>query len=496
MQPTSPIRTGTEAAHQNFVHGTVWVGLSHYANYATQLVLIAILARLLAPADFGIIAMVLVYTGFASIFVTSGFAAAVIQDRQHDDSALSTLFWSATILGLLLILITFVLANWMERIFESPGLAIVIRTASPVLLFSAASSIPAARLQKILRFRLIAVASLLSALLGGAVAITAALAGAGYWALVLQILTASLANAGILLTSGGWVPRLQFDSDVVKRLGRFSSHVIGFGAINYWGRNADNFLIGRYLGASSLGLYDLAYKLMFIPQMAITNVISRVLHPALAAARDEPKKARELYFSVLNIVTRISFMTGVFMAVMAPEIIHALWGPGWEESVPVLRWLSLVSILQVPVATSGAAMLGSGRSDLYLRVGLVTTFAFVVSFVLTVRHGIVILALGYLLTNILISPIVLAVAYRLYSSDYRRYLRVIAASVLAGIVVGGICLLIQATGAGLNEWGRLLLAAFASTGFGALFLLRTTGIAGVLPLLRQQETDQQDLSCP
>ena len=424
----------------SFLAGVGWTGLSQYINYILQLLVVTILARLLGPPAFGIIAMVLVYTGFASIFVTGGFGTALIQDREADDAAFSTLFWFSCALGLALLAITVVIADGIERIFSTEDLAVVIRWISPVLLFSAAGSIPAARLRRLLRFRTLAASSVLSAAIAGVTAVIAALNGAGVRALVLQVVVGAVAQTCFLLAAGGWRPTFTFKYDVVKRTLRFSSHVVGFSSINYWARAGDDFLIGRYLGATQLGLYSLAYKLMFIPQQAISNVIGPVLHPALASIQDDSARSSKVYSAVLSHVTRISFITGTFMAFMAGELILTLWGETWGESIAVLQWLAIVSIIQVPISTCGPALLGKGESGLFFRLGIFGSLIILSSFILSVRFGIVAVAQGYLAANLIAAPVVLGVTARLYALRWSKLAAIFAAGILPALIVAAICI--------------------------------------------------------
>ena len=194
---------------KSLISGTFWTGIGRYSQIAIQLGVTAILARLLDPADFGVLSMVVIYTGFVTLLSQSGITPAVVQKQNLDDRDLSTVFWIATAISGALTSVTVIIAPLIESFFNYHGLAHVVQIMSITLLFVGMGAVPHGRLRRKLRFRAIAAIEIISAGLSGIVAVFLALGEAGYWALVVQNVSMQGTRLVLMLIFNKWLPRLK-----------------------------------------------------------------------------------------------------------------------------------------------------------------------------------------------------------------------------------------------------------------------------------------------
>jgi PST family polysaccharide transporter len=373
----------------------LWTAIGKASNTLISLGVTAVLTRLLTPADFGVVAMVVVISGFLNIMAEAGVSTAVVQKRDLDERALSSLFWmslciaGAATLGLALA------APLVALFFAEPRLTEVVALLSVSFVFLALGRIPNGLLERSFRFRELAAAEVISAVLSGLVGVTLALSGFGYFALVLQTLVSSFSNAALRLILARFRPRLVFDTTVLRSVGAYSSGVTAFTAINYWARNLDKALIGRSLGAAELGFYGRAYALMLYPLEGITGVIGPSLHPLLSAMQNDAQRMTRAYLKVARLVATLALPTMCVLGTLAPELVHTIWGRQWEPSVQVFTILCLVGTVQPIGSTFGAVFLATNRTRLLAISGAVNSVIMMSGIALGVRYGIRGVAIGY-----------------------------------------------------------------------------------------------------
>jgi O-antigen/teichoic acid export membrane protein len=388
------------------VKGTVWTAIGRYIHFFFQIGITAVLARLLEPADFGVVGMVVVYTGFVDLLAEFGLSATIVQKRYLDREGLSTVFWLSTLIGLILMGVTLLLSPLIEAFFDFEGLRIVIQVMSITLLLSAMSVVLHGKLQQRLAFKELAITEIFTSALAGCVGIVLAFQGWGYWALVLQGISFKLFRLVWLYFYERWLPLFTIKPSVMRDVFSFSGNVLGFRSINYWARNADNLLVGRFLGAAQLGFYNQAYKLMMYPIQLITNIITPSLQPVFATVQDEPRKMTPAYLKILELVALITFPTGLFLSLFAGPIIRLLWGDQWIESIPVFEVLAILTMFQPVVSTSGSVFLARNRANLLFKLGIVNSLIMIAGISIGLAFGIVGVAYGYAIAYLsLVFPI-------------------------------------------------------------------------------------------
>ena len=329
-----------------------------------------ILARLLSPDDFGLVAMVEVFINFFAIFTEMGLSDALIQKQDINDQHINSVFWLNLLFGGGLAILLFLSAPLIADFYNKPKLRIIVSILSVNLIISSFGIIQSTLLTKKMEFRKLAIRDITVVSFSGVIAIYFASHGFGVWSLVIRSIIMTLMSTALLWFVSEWRPRFIFSIASTKDIFRFGSNVASFNIVNFWARNIDNVLIGKFLGSEALGIYSLAYKLMLVPLQNVSWIISRVMFPALSEIQKDLHRVRDAYQKICTVISLITFpmMFGLFA--LAPELVTIVFGKKWEASIMVIRILSICGLVQSIHTTSGTILLSQGRAELQLRFGL------------------------------------------------------------------------------------------------------------------------------
>ena len=369
---------------------------SKYVSMGAQIVITMVLARLIAPEDFGLVAIVTVFTGLFSLLSDMGVGVAIVQYRDLTEEDYGALFGFSVLLALGLTAAFCAASPLIAAFYGDPRLIALCCAASPQLLFATLNMVPSGLMLKERRFDAIGIRLVCATVVSGAVAIGLAVAGAGCYALVVQsALSALIVLAWNLGTRGVRRVSLRFKGPL-RRIFSYSAYQFGFSLINYFSRNLDNMLIGRFMGSAQLGYYDKAYKLTGYPLSAFSSVIGSIIQPYMAEHQDEPDAIFNCFMKVEKLLSLVGAGVAVVFMCASSEIIQVCFGPGWESAIPVFAVLGVSVYFQMMGNPSGAFFQSLGRTDYMFRVGLVNTCITVVGLcaglvggsILTVAYGI------------------------------------------------------------------------------------------------------------
>lgn len=346
---------------------------SKYANIAIQLIITAILARLISPSDFGLLSIVTVFTAFFQLFSDMGIGTAIVQYRDLTEEDYGKLFVFSFILAIVLVVLFCVIASPISWFYDDPRLIPLCYATAPGLILNTLNMVPNGLMLKDKRFGAIALRLIVSTLVSGLIAIFLAIAGAGCYALAIQTVLAALI---ILVWNLVTRPVRHFSihfSGPLKHVFSYSAYQFGFSFINYFSRNLDNLVIGRVLGTASLGYYDKAYKLTTYPMSSISSVVASVIQPYMAENQNNPGRIFQCWFKVTKLLSLVGAFIATIFIVASPEIVTFFYGSQWEPAVPLFQALSVSVYFQMIGNPSGAFFQSLGRTDLMFKQGLVCT---------------------------------------------------------------------------------------------------------------------------
>jgi O-antigen/teichoic acid export membrane protein len=319
---------------QSTLYGFFWMFLGKGAQAALQLLVLIILARLLIPADFGVVAAALVLVGFASLFSQLGVGPAVVQRPNLETRHLRTAFTLSLIFGATLTGLSWLFAPSISSFFRITELLPVVQAMSPMFLLQSPSIVAESLLQRELGFRWLAGIEVIAFAGGfGAVAITLAFLGLGVWALVGAHLAQAFLKTAILLVVQPHPKRPLLEKRALSELmvfgGGFTLARIG----NYLAGQGDNLVVGRWLGAEALGFYGRAHQLMTVPATLFGDVLDRVLFPAMAKVQHHPERLATAFRRGIALIGIVMLPASVALFFLAPELIYVVLGPGWDKAI-------------------------------------------------------------------------------------------------------------------------------------------------------------------
>jgi O-antigen/teichoic acid export membrane protein len=414
---------------------TRWVALSQGARVVSQLVSMTVLARLLAPNAYGLMALAAIVTNLAYLFRDMGTGAALIQAAAVSPRMAATVHWTNLALGTLIGAAIAVSAPLMAQLFHEPQLASVLYLLALVFPVTAVGVVHQALLERESKFSVVAGAEVAAALAGLAAALLLAWRGAGVFSLVAQMIVSTLVSTSIIVLRSPLKPARHWDLAEFKSIAGFSGKLSLFNVVLYVSRNADSMVVGRLLGSAALGVYAMAYRLMLFPLQNMTFVAARVLFPVMSRKQDQ---VGALYLRTLGF---IAFLTAPLMAglfALREPFVQVMLGPQWQSSVTLLAWLAPVGFIQSLVSSTGTVLMARGSTGLMLRLGLVGAALQVGAVVLGARWGIEGVAAAYLAANLLNAVPALFFSARLIGVGIGSLLRCVAPAMAAALLMVGV----------------------------------------------------------
>jgi O-antigen/teichoic acid export membrane protein len=469
--------------------GVAWKGASQIFLQVSRIVVMVVLARLLSPHDFGLAAMVLVFGTLALIFSDLALGAALVQRRELSERDRSTVFWLSVGVGTSFTAVGVAASGPLADFYGEPDVRPLFAVLALTFVVTALGSTQKALLTRELDFRSLELRLILSTLAGAAVAIVAAAQGFGAWALVLQQVVIAVASTILLWVASPWRPRLVFSSTALRRLGGFSANVFGTRLLFYASKNADNILVGRFLGAASLGAYSIAYNLMLAPIERIAGPVQDVLFPAFSRMQDDARGVADLWLRANRMVAAFSVPALLGFALVAPEFVAVVLGTKWNAAVPVIQILACVGVLQSVQRLNSSVLQARDRTATLFRFSVVAAVANVVAFAVGLRWGIVGVAACYAVSNALLQPLYMHLTARTVGLSLLGSVRNLGGVAQAAVFMVGVVLSARLVLSDVGVTSPVRLTLLVVAGAAAYVLacsLRAPGVVADLKALRRK----------
>ncbi len=348
---------------QKTISGMKWSGTSQILRQISQVITSIILARLLAAEDFGLLGMAFVFINLVAVFNNFGIGSVVVQKQDIDDGNLSSVFWFSLVIGFLAVLIIIAAAPFIAIFFNQSALIPIISVMSLNFIFISLSTVQNSILLKNLKLKKLTFLEVFSTIFSGIIGVILAFLGYGVWSLVWQSIALNLVYTILLWITNDWMPKLHFDWKDIKSIINFTSNLSGFNLLNYFSRNADKLLIGKFLGATALGYYTLAYTIMLYPLSNISSVLSKVMFPALSQIQHDHSKFRSFYIKSTRYIAFITFPMMLGLFAIADEFVLIVYGEKWAPAIFLIKVLSIIGLVQSIATMVGSIYLSKGRTD-------------------------------------------------------------------------------------------------------------------------------------
>lgn len=394
------------------MNGLLWKVISIGVKQGSRVVVGIVLARLLTPDDYGLAALVLVFSSLIYIFSDLSLGAALVQRKTLTERDRSTVFWVSVAAGAVCTVVGIAVAGLVADFYREQAVQPLFIAVSFSFLIVSLGVTQEALLTRAMNFRALELRQMAAALIGAVVAIVIAARGGGAWAIIVQQLVVVAVATVLMWVVSPWRPHLVFSRASVRDLGSFGGNVFGTRMVFYLNRNADNLLIGRFLGPAALGAYSLAYNVILLPFSQIAGPLEQLLYPAFSRLQDEASRLREAFLRVNRLVCTINMPLLLGLAVLADQFVPVVLGDQWREAIPVIQILALVGIAQSLQALNGSILQARDRTDWLLRYSLVFTAVTVVAFIIGVPFGIVGVAASLAIASIFLEPLYAVITAR------------------------------------------------------------------------------------
>ncbi len=387
MSASSAFDAPADELRRRTTSGVLQTGLSQGVRLLLQLASVVLLSRLLAPSEFGLLAMASPVVAFASLLGDLGLAQAVVQKPKLGQAEVSALFWISLGAGAGLAAALVAASPAVGAFYREPRAAALTAAMGAPILVGSAGSLHGALLNRRMQFRAMAVIDAAAALGGLAVSVAFALACPSVWALYAGSLAASAIPAAGCWIASGWRPSWpRRQPGLAVALG-FGANVTGFNVANFFSRNLDNVLIGRRWGEGPLGLYDRAYKLLLLPLQQVNGPVAKVMLPVLAQMSGEPERYSRAFLRVLAQMLLVTLPGVAFMVGTADLLVPLLLGRQWAGASGIFTVLGIAGLVQALNNPTGWLFISQDRTRDYMRWGLFSSATCIASFLAGLPYG-------------------------------------------------------------------------------------------------------------
>jgi PST family polysaccharide transporter len=380
---------------------------SQAATLVFRIASMVVMARLLLPEDFGLVGMVTAFTGFLGLFRDAGLSMATVQRDSITEAQLSTLFWINVAVGGLLATLSAVLAPILVRFYDEPRLLLITIALGASFLFNGATAQHRAMLQRSMRFLPLAVIDIISFIIGIAAGVVVAVAGGGYWALVVMTVAQPAMNILGVWTATRWIPgRPQRNSGIGSMLW-YGGTVTLNNVVLYLAYNADKVLLGKFCGAEALGIYGRAYQLINLPTENLNFAIGSVAFPALSRVQNDPVRLRSYFLEGYSLFLSLVMPITMACALFSEDIIRVFLGAKWHETADIFRLMAPTIVAFALLNPFGWLLLATGRAVHNLKISLSIAPLLVMSYVIGLKQGPHGVAAGFSIAMVaLIMPVI------------------------------------------------------------------------------------------
>lgn len=466
--------------------GVLWNLASLFMTHGASTIFILVLARILAPEAFGLLAMATVIFELGNSFANSGLGTAIIRSKDVSSLDLNTVFYTNLCLSLLAYAGILGGAPYISAYYSQPELTILLQVMGLVVCINAVKIVQIAILSRKMDFKTQMKANTLSTVVSGLLAVGAAYHGWGVWSLVVQILSQAVVSAVILWVSSSWKPSWQFSIESFLRLFAFGSNLLAEGLLSVIYQNSYILVIGRFFSAELTGLYFFSKKISNLVSQQLTNAVQQATFPALATLQDDNATLKYKYRQVMQLMMFLVAPIMMFIAALASPLIIIMFDEKWQGAVPYLQLLCIVGMIYPLHALNINLLNIKGRSDLVLKVGIIKKIVNIVLLFLAIPYGVI----GILISQVVASLISLVpntyFSYKLIGYSLIEQIKDAAKPISSAILASSLAWLSIGT-LSLNIFMTLFFFGVVAVGvyIFSSFLIRAEGILILWRLIKK-----------
>jgi teichuronic acid exporter len=419
------------------VKTVVWSAVERFSVQAIQFVTSIILARLVAPSEYGLIAMLTIFIAVAQSFVDSGFSSALVQKNNRTETDFSTVFYFNIAVSLVVYFILFISAPYIALFYREPLLELVCKWMGVSLIIQGLSVVQIAKLTVLLDFKTQAKASLISVIISGLLGVCLAFYGYGIWALLIQSLVNNLLNTFFLWLFAKWVPKLIFSLHSLKTLFSFGSKLLLSGLLHTIYVNLYSLVIGRKYSAIDVGYFNQSSLVARFPSVSFMAIISRAIYPIQCEIKDENELLNTSFIQYLRVSCYFIFPIMIGVAVVAKPLILVLLTDKWLPMSDLLSILCVAYMLNPIMVLNNQILNVKGRSDYFLKSEIIKKIVGIIILLVSIPFGLTIICLGIFFYNIFDMIIIIYYSKKVIGIGYYEQFKSIFSIFSLSVIMGG-----------------------------------------------------------
>lgn len=422
------------AENNGKLKSVIWSAVERLSVQGVSFALSLIIARLVLPSEFGLIAMLSIFISIAQTFVDSGFSNALIQKQNRSEVDFSTVFYFNIIVGIFFYILLYICAPLIAEFYHEPLLVSVTRWVALSFVLSSFSVVQRAKLTIAHDFKSQAIASFIAVLISGVLGVYFAYKGWGVWALVIQTLTNQLLISLLLWLIARWIPAFVFSKNSFKTLFNFGSKLLLSGLLNTVYTNIYTIIIGRIYSAQSLGFYSKANMLSQFSVVSLANILHRAIYPYQCEMQNDNERLHELYMRYLRLSAFLSFPIMFGILTLANSFVIVVLTDKWLPCVPMIRILCIAYMFYIVSYVNCQMLNVKGRSDLFLRAEIFKKIIAVVLLLLALPFGVEALCWSMAVYGIIDLFIIVPFVKKIINTNLSEVVRLLIPSLLVSVI--------------------------------------------------------------
>lgn len=469
---------------RKIIKGGFYLTIVNVLSQLLAIVVNIVLARLLLPEDFGLVALTMTFIGFVTLFTNMGFGSSIIHERDTTKKQLSSIYWLNYGLSIFSFLIIISTAQFAANFYEEPKLTPIVLFAAINILLNPFYIVQYKLLERDLEFKTISKINLSGTLIGSIAAIISAYAGLGVYALILQSLVSSVVRLVLIIIFKRWFPKFYFNYKEIKHMVWYSLKFKASQMAMYFERNIDYLILGKFFTSVILGYYAFAYNIMYTPVKRISYIFSEVLFPSFSSFKNDKVKIINGYFKSVNLVALVSIPAMTILAYNADFIIHLVFGQKWNEAIPIVRILCFAGAVQSISQFGGVIFSSIGKPEVTLYVSIVRTILTVLAIIIGVQYGVLWVAYMLLIAKVLSFMLFLLVLNYYIPFSISQLFNSLKGPIISLMSLTVIFILFYLNYLSVSEWMLLLIMIIVE--LIILYLFHKNTIIGILKVLKEK----------
>jgi teichuronic acid exporter len=418
-----------------FLSGLRWSALKRFGQAFLSVVVIIIMARLLDPSDFGLVAMATVFTGISNVFTELGTGEALIRKKNPTNDFISSIFWLNTSLAIFVCLILSVIASSVANLYDQDVIEILIYVLSIEIFLSGINRVSHALLEKNMRFKAIAFAQIVSQICGAAVGISMAFLGYGLWSLVFLGISSQLIYVIIVNLALRWKPSVTFNFDHIKSIFSFSSYLTLVKILDHIQRRSEIFVVAYFMGSHLGGVYSQSHNLLRKPVKLIGGFMAPVLFSTMSSLTEDMERIKSLYLKSIQSFAMIYIPISTILVLYSEPFVLFILGEKWFEMAQIMPVFGFMLLFASMHKCNTIALKSVGRVDLLFRMYVIFVIASITGCVIGAQFGIFWVAVSMLITTFFLFLASTFISIKVIQIEFLLYIKQISILIIYGLLM-------------------------------------------------------------